>query len=75
MESEYTDLSDFWQLSKLCSIFKQYYTLVAYTENINDLHWLVNRNQHTIRELNLDLLEDIGLKSWNGYLNALQDKP
>ena len=38
MESEYTDLSDFWQLSKLCSIFKQYYTLVAYTENINDLH-------------------------------------
>ena len=32
---------------------------------------LIHRNQHTIRVLMLDSLEDIGFKSWNGFLNAL----
>ena len=32
---------------------------------------LIHRNQHTIRVLNLWSLEDIGFKSWNGFLNAL----
>ena len=32
---------------------------------------LIHRNQHTIRVLKLRSLEDIGFKSWNGFLNAL----
>ena len=32
---------------------------------------LIHRNQHTIRVLNLESLQYIGFKSWNGFLNAL----
>ena len=32
---------------------------------------LIHRNQHTIRGLKLERLEDIDFKSWNGFLNAL----
>ena len=32
---------------------------------------LIHRNQHTIRALKLYRLEDIGFKSWNGFLDAL----
>ena len=32
---------------------------------------LIHRNQHTIRVLKLGSLQYIGLKSWNGFLNAL----
>ena len=32
---------------------------------------LIHTNQHTIRGLKLWSLEDIGIESWNGFLNAL----
>ena len=32
---------------------------------------LIHRNQYTIRGLELDSLEYTGIKSWNGFLNAL----
>ena len=32
---------------------------------------LIHRNQHTIRALKLESLEDIRFNSWNGFLNAL----
>ena len=42
-----------------------------YTDLSDCLIQLIHRNQHTIRGLTLDHLEDIGFKSWNGFINAL----
>ena len=42
-----------------------------YTDLSDCLIQLIHRNQHTIRGLKLYSLQDIGFKSWNGFLNAL----
>ena len=42
-----------------------------YTDLSDCLIQLIHRNQHTIRVLELDYLQSIGFKSWNGFLNAL----
>ena len=42
-----------------------------YTDLSDCLMQLIHRNQHTIRVLTLWSLEDIGIKSWDGFLNAL----
>ena len=42
-----------------------------YTDLSDCLIQLIHRNQYTIRALKLWSLEDFGLKSWNGFLNAL----
>ena len=41
------------------------------TDLSNCLIQLIHRNQHTIRVLKLERLEDIDFMSWNGFLNAL----
>ena len=42
-----------------------------YTDLSDCLIQLIHRNQHTIRALKLERLQYIGIKSWNGFLNAL----
>ena len=42
-----------------------------YTDLSDCLIQLIHRNQHTIKGLKLESLEDISFKSWNGFLNAL----
>ena len=72
----YSLLPDIMHLSRISFLEITDITHIArvYTRDtdLSDcLMQLIHRNQHTIRVLKLWRLQNIGFKSWNGFLNAL----
>ena len=66
----YSLLPHIMHLSRI-SFLEITYIARKHTDLSDCLIQLIHRNQHTIRGLQLDSLQYIGIKSWNGFLNAL----